>query len=163
MTTDAERYVIDASVGIKLFVDEPLSDEAHELFARLAENAATRFYVPDLFYTECANILWKYVNRHGMPEAEARRDLRRLDDLALDCVPTAHILHPALRLALRHGITVYDATYVATARLVRAPLVTADERLIRAIGDKERLLLPLSTALEGKAGDQGEAEEASTN
>ena len=50
---------------------------------------------------------------------------------------------------------------VATARLVHAPLVTADERLLRAVGDKERLLLPLSTVVGDRAEDEGKVGEGS--
>jgi predicted nucleic acid-binding protein len=46
------KYVIDASVAIKLFVSEPLSDKADTLFSFHDSNPSTRFYVPDLFYIE---------------------------------------------------------------------------------------------------------------
>ena len=49
--------VVDASVAIKLVITEPLSNEAHALFAHLARDPAARFFVPDLFDVECANIL----------------------------------------------------------------------------------------------------------
>lgn len=51
--------VVDASVGVKLFVNEAESELADRLFARLTAQPAAQFYVPDLFYIECANILWK--------------------------------------------------------------------------------------------------------
>lgn len=55
--------VVDASVGVKLFLIHPLSDEAHGLFTCLASDPPAHLYVPDLFYTECTNIFWKYVQR----------------------------------------------------------------------------------------------------
>ncbi|MGV2389251.1 MAG UNVERIFIED_CONTAM: hypothetical protein LVR29_16385 [Microcystis novacekii LVE1205-3] len=42
-----------------LLVD-PLSEKTIELFALLVE-PETEFLVPDLFYIEMANILWKYL------------------------------------------------------------------------------------------------------
>ena len=54
-------WVIDASVGLKLFIDDPLSEVVHDLFCQLAHDPPARFYVPDLFYIEIANVLWKYV------------------------------------------------------------------------------------------------------
>jgi hypothetical protein len=42
--------VVDASVGIKLFLVEAGSEEAHRLFAELAADPPARFYVPDLFF-----------------------------------------------------------------------------------------------------------------
>lgn len=50
--------VVDASIGIKLFLVEPLSDEAHALIAGLTSDLPARLRVPDLFYIECTNILW---------------------------------------------------------------------------------------------------------
>jgi hypothetical protein len=40
---------VDAGVGIKLFLVEPLSDRADALFAHLGEEPPAEFYVPDPF------------------------------------------------------------------------------------------------------------------
>jgi hypothetical protein len=32
---------------------------------RLAQDPPASFFVPDLFYIECTNILWKYVRHFG--------------------------------------------------------------------------------------------------
>jgi predicted nucleic acid-binding protein len=60
MSSERLRYVVDASVGIKLFIDEPLSDIAHALFEKLTEDPPVELFVPDLFYIECTNILVKW-------------------------------------------------------------------------------------------------------
>ena len=125
--------VVDASVGIKLFVAEELSERADRLFGRLAASPPARFYVPDLFYVECANILWKYVRRFGYPPANARQDVADLGALALTPVPAAGLLQPALELALDYGLTVYDACYAGLARELDLPLVTADAGLARQL------------------------------
>jgi len=44
--------VVDASVGIKLLLVEPLSDAAHAHFSGLAADPPAQLYVPDLFYIE---------------------------------------------------------------------------------------------------------------
>ncbi len=75
--------VVDASVGIKLVITESLSAEAHALFAHLAQDPAARFFVPELFYLECANILWKHTQRSGYPLADAQLNLSTLSALAL--------------------------------------------------------------------------------
>ena len=46
----SERYVVDASVAIKLFIKEPFSDQAESLFSIL-EAAPAALYVPDLDIT----------------------------------------------------------------------------------------------------------------
>ncbi|MBE7469126.1 MAG: twitching motility protein PilT [Anaerolineae bacterium] len=121
--------VVDASVGVKLFVNEEGSELADRLFARLTAQPAPQFYVPDLFYVECANILWKYVRRFGYSPANARQDVADLGALALVTISTADLLEPALNLALTHDITAYNASYVALAQQLNLPLITADALL----------------------------------
>ena len=125
--------VVDASVGIKLFLAEEDSDAADALFAQLAQLPPARFYVPDLFYSECANILWKYVRRFGYPAGNARQDVADLLALRLQTVSTADVLAPALALALQYDITAYDACYAALAQQLDLPLITADSPLRRKL------------------------------
>jgi predicted nucleic acid-binding protein len=125
--------VIDASVGIKLLLEEDLSDKADALFAQLVADPPARFYVPDLFYIECGNILWKHCQRFGYPRAQAREAIADLQALALTSVPTRELLPSSFALAIEHGITAYDASYVALAEGLRLPLVTADEKLVRML------------------------------
>jgi predicted nucleic acid-binding protein len=121
--------IVDASVGIKLFLIEDLSDVADRLFDQLAQDLPARFYVPDLFFVECANILWKYVRRFGYPPTKAYQDVADLAALALTTVSTADLLQPALELALTYDVTAYDATYAALAQRLTLPLITADAAL----------------------------------
>ena len=122
-------WVLDASIGIKLFLAEPLSDRVDALFDHLADALPARFYVPDLFYIECSNILWKYVRRFGYPLGTAQQNIADLARLPLQAVPTAALVEPALSLAAAHEITAYDAAYVALGERLSLPVVTADEAL----------------------------------
>ena len=123
--------VVDASVGIKLFLAETLSEQAHALFAHLADPLPAQLWVPDLFFVECSNILWKYVRRFGYPPKAAVQDVADLVRLPLQTVPTVALVESALKIALEHGLTAYDASYVALADRLGLPLVSADERLVR--------------------------------
>ena len=133
MTATRLECVVDASVGIKLFINEPLSDKADALFAHLAADPPAFLAVPDLFFVECANILWKHVRRFGYPVAEAHRDLVSLGRLSLHSTSTASLMAAALTIAVTHGITAYDACYAALARHLGVPCVTADEKLSRVL------------------------------
>ena len=123
--------VADASVGIKLFLVEPLADPADALFAGLAGTPPARLYVPDLFYVECANVVLKYVQRFGYSPKDAQQDVADLVRLPLQVVSTADLAEIALALALEHRIMAYDATYAALAQQASLPFLTADEALVR--------------------------------
>ncbi len=130
--------VVGASVGIKLFLVEDGSEAAHRLFAKLTPNVTpetppARFYVPDLFFVECGNILWKYVRRYGYAAGSARQDMADLQALRLQTVSTADLLTPAFELALQYDLTTYDACYAALAQQLSLPLITADVPLTRKL------------------------------
>jgi len=133
MTEVLLRYVMDASVGIKLFIDEEFSDKVQHLFARLAEDPRAEIHVPDLFYIECANILLKYTRRFNRPLEDSLADIRDLNELALKVTSTAELIEDALALAAEKKLTAYDACYVVLAQKLEMPLVTADAPLVKAI------------------------------
>ena len=83
--------VVDASVGVKLFLPEELSENATELFREIT-GVRKRFFVPDLFYAECANIFWKSVRRLVIPSDEAQDSLQDLKGLSLLPVATSGLL-----------------------------------------------------------------------
>jgi predicted nucleic acid-binding protein len=134
MITTPVACVVDASVGIKLVVTEALSSDAHGLFAHLARDPAARFYVPDLFDIECTNILWKYIQRAAYPLADAQLNLATLTALALQRLPVTNLAADALAIAATHGISAYDACYVAASQRLGLPLVTADSKLVTKMG-----------------------------
>jgi predicted nucleic acid-binding protein len=121
--------VVDASVGVKLFLAEDLSEVAESLFFG-PWNGRQRFFVPDLFYSECSNIFWKHVRRLGYPPDEARESLQDLKSLTLLSVSSTSLLSSAFELALDYGISAYDASYAALAQELSLPLITADEKLV---------------------------------
>jgi len=147
MTPPPARYVIDASVGVKLVLDEPGSDDAHALLARVADDPRGRIYVPDLFWAECANVLWKHVKRLQLAKERAAENLSRLLALPVTELRTRELASTALRLAIEHDISAYDATYVAAAEHADAPLVTADGPLLDAFRGKQPTVLSLAEAL----------------
>ena len=133
MSSERFRYVVDASVGIKLFIDEPLSDIAHALFEKLTEDPPAELFVPDLFYIECTNILLKYMRRFGRSLENSRTDLADLTLLAIKSTPTLDLMEDALVLANERNLTAYDACYAILAKRMGVPLITADEPMVKVI------------------------------
>lgn len=66
------RAVVDASVVVKIFVPETLSPEAEAVFTRFASETSAELVVPDLFFIECANVFWKWVQRSAYPAKAAQ-------------------------------------------------------------------------------------------
>jgi predicted nucleic acid-binding protein len=133
MIAERLRCVVDASVGIKLFVDEPGSEEVYTLFARLADDPPAELYVPDLFYIECTNILLKYMRRFGRSLEDTQADVLDLAALQLRSTPTSLLMGEALTLAAERNLTAYDACYAVLARRLEVPLITADEEIVSAV------------------------------
>lgn len=133
MSSERFRYVVDASVGVKLFIDEPFSDIAHALFEKLTEDPPAELFVPDLFYIECTNILLKYMRRFGRSLEDSRADLADLNLLAIKSAPTLDLMEDALVLANERNLSAYDACYAILARRLDIPLITADEPMAKVI------------------------------
>ena len=133
MSDSPLRFVVDASVGIKLFVEEEFSEQAHALFSHLAADPPAELYVPDLFYIECASILLKYTRRFGRSPDDSQADLADLNRLALKSTPTADLMEEALSLGSEKNLTAYDACYAVLAGQLDIPMITADKSLALAI------------------------------
>ena len=127
--------VLDASVAAKWFLPragEPLAEEAVALLRRYAEGAI-QLTVPDLFWAELGNILWKAVRAGRIPEKAATEALTGILGYALPTVGGRELSEDALAIALSTGRTVYDAMYVALAVQRGCTFVTADERLVNSL------------------------------
>lgn len=133
--------VVDASVAIKWFVDEPDSAEA---VAVLRHPIAA----PDLLAPECANILWKKVGRGELRANEAETIALALEGAVITLHPTRSYLADATRIACALGRAASDCFYLALAEKLQQPLVTADRRLVNAIrADRAKRFAQLVTPL----------------
>jgi predicted nucleic acid-binding protein len=130
--------VLDASVAAKWFLpaeDEPLAPEARHLFSRFSAEEVD-FRVPDIFWAEIGSILWKAIRQGRCTKSTAQSALRFLADLELPAVPSLDLLELGFEIALTFGRSVYDGLYVSLAVASKATLVTADERLVNALGSR---------------------------
>lgn len=120
----SQRFVVlDASVGVKWFRDEPGSDAARELLRQHAAGAV-RLVVPSLFFYEVIDV----ARRHFGPDG-ARRIWQSLSaDELVYSNPDAELLDRTVEVAATLGCTLYDAAAPALAEHLGCELVSADHK-----------------------------------
>ena len=92
-----------------------------------------QFVVPDLFWPELGNALWKAVRRNIIERNRAERGLASVMDLDIPTLSSLQFLPEAMRLAINYRRAVYDCLYVALAVQSDTSLITADERLANSL------------------------------
>ena len=127
--------VLDASVAAKWFLpaaQEPLVNEA---FLLLNDHAAgrTQFIVPDLFWAEFGNIMWKAVRQTRCTRQAGESAITLLKQRSFPTIPSTNLLDVAFGIASAFDRTVYDCLYIALAVESQCAFITADERLANAV------------------------------
>lgn len=124
--------VIDSSVVHKWLhaLGESRAEEATHILHEHLEGSVT-LMAPSFMPVEVANSLrWKRHIEH--PEViELIADLAAIDIALFD--PTYERVNRATTLAYEHGMSVYDALFLALAEELACPLVTADRRAFAGI------------------------------
>ena len=132
------RFVLDVSTAAKWVLPsdgEPLVKEANELLVRFRKGEAD-FLVPDLFWAELGNVLWKTVRAGRQTKKHAEDSLRELRSLDLKTTATRELSDDAFSIACATERSFYDSIYVALAVQSGVSLITADERLVSALGTR---------------------------
>ncbi len=139
--------VVDASVMVALYVEEPLSAPARAALLG-AREAGDELHAPDLLLAECANAFWKRVG-HGeldrdsaMSAIGALADLEDLDRHPLD----GHLIPSALSIAIAHSLTAYDATYAALAVQLGGTAISGDSRFVKRATEAGLPVVPIAAA-----------------
>lgn len=123
--------VLDSSAALAWIFGDEAAPEMDAVFDQVAERGA---FVPSLWILEIANALTVALRRERITRNErddALADLAALD-VSIDPETEQHAWKATLQLADRHGLSVYDASYLELAQRKRLPLVTLDHALVRA-------------------------------
>ena len=116
--------VIDASIAVKWVVEEDGTPEA------LALRQKSKLIAPELLVAECANILWKKVQRSELSKAEALLAARLLQGAEIELLPMRSLLEAATHMSIEIDHPAYDCLYLAVAIQRECQFVTADERFL---------------------------------
>lgn len=118
--------VVDASVVLKLVIQESDSDHARLLVAR------EMLAAPDLLLVECANSLCVKSRRKQISVSDAAGAFAAIEAMPIRILPMRRHVAAAQAIAFELDQTVYDCIYLAAAVAERAILVTADKTLVQA-------------------------------
>ena len=121
--------VLDANVVVKWFVADPLREAALE--ARLAWASPI---APSLLTVELANAFRRYVVQQGFDRDVARANIDLVGRM-VRLIDHKTYLDEAVVMACDRNHSVQDRVYAVMALRQGLPLVTADGKLARKLGD----------------------------
>ena len=128
-------FVLDASVAAKWALPpsgEKFTAEALELLDRFGKGQIN-FIVPDLFWAELANVLWKAVRIGRATAVNAQSAMSEIRQRGLITISSESVIERALSIAIAFDRSAYDSVYVALAVASKCELVTDDEKLANAL------------------------------
>src|SRR5262245_7687928 len=126
------NYVIDTSVDIKTYVQEQDSNKAVRL-RNDYHQGVHGLIAPDIFPTEMCNVLMILERSGKIKPGEADLFFKQFLSGLPPLVTAVPLLPRALEIAKLFRQTVYDCLYVALAEREGRELVTADDKLVKAV------------------------------
>ncbi|MBX9992266.1 type II toxin-antitoxin system VapC family toxin [Phreatobacter oligotrophus] len=117
--------VVDASVVVKWYTDEPDSPSARSILI-----SGTDLIAPDVIVAEVLNALWSKRRKGLMPHLDLDELERSLLGSFTEIAPSSVVMKSAFTIALDLDHPVYDCLYLALAAARDCRLVTADARLL---------------------------------
>jgi predicted nucleic acid-binding protein len=117
--------VVDASVAVKWFLDEPGDREARALVER-----SEALIAPELIVAEVLNAIWKRLLAGDADIRQGPRVAAVLPKVLAQIRSLGPLAARALEIAAELRHPAYDCFYLALAEEQRAQLVTADRRLL---------------------------------
>ena len=125
-----KRFVLDASVALAWFIDNPVPPLAERLRRELS--GGDQAIVPALWHLEMANGFVMAERRRILGAADIARaaiDIGFLLGPAIESVSDFVSIKQALGTARAFQLTAYDAVYLETSIRRELPLATLDRRL----------------------------------
>jgi len=123
-----KKVVLDASIAIKWFFDEVGSKKALQ-FQKQLENGLIKVFVPQIFFFEVVNVI---KTKPASTSDHVKRVIKIIFNLPFNSEKVAsRLLLRTNFYAQKYGLTIYDASYVALARMLKIDFITTDEKLVK--------------------------------
>jgi predicted nucleic acid-binding protein len=133
-----KKCVIDTSVVVKWFSEEPKTSEA-EMVLNQAHEGAMELYAPDILIYELANALWK--GKH-LPLPIISDALERIYNSPIQLLaPDKLLSFSSAQFMTNYDLTFYDASYVGLSHVLKMPLLTANPKDHKKVKEIEQIQL----------------------
>lgn len=148
-----KRVILDASVVLKWYlVDEALEEKALHLLES-HYNGRIALMAPELLGYELASGLVIAARRGRIPEPVVSEALEGFWSLGIEMVSARRVSPRLVHWCRSYGLTAYDASYAALTEMKEAVLITADEKLYRAVHAEGGSTIRLQDLEEGETGE----------
>jgi predicted nucleic acid-binding protein len=138
------KYALDSNVAFKWLVKEALSDKA-ELLRLDFQNGIHQLIAPDILPVEVVHALTRAERQGRVTQAEGAV-------LYSDLMTNLPLLHPyipllprAYEISSQMRVGVYDCLHISLAEQEKCDLITADDKLLKALQAAFPFIRHLST------------------
>jgi predicted nucleic acid-binding protein len=126
------RLVVDSSVVLKWFVDEP----QRELAVRILDGDDL-LIAPDLLLCEVTNALWRKARTGEVTPLQVSEAIHELGTILTLRPVTSEMTEMAFQIAQEIGHSIYDCMFLACAMQEKAELITADVKFIEKLNQQD--------------------------
>lgn len=126
------RYILDASVAIRWYIDEAKHDNAIKVLEKLLKEPE-KFAVPELFPFEMLSVLYRL---HSEAQQIFDNEINRILHSGILRYPMTENIYTRADRFIKKGLNGYDAVYVALAEELSGVWLTFDIKAHKKIASE---------------------------
>lgn len=126
------ELVLDTSVAVKFQVPEEGYEKARQVQGAL-EDGSLSLLAPGTILPEIFNAFWQKYRRKELTHDEVRQGWELISELPLNFYAPEDLMPHAAEISLESGVIIYDALFLALAEDAETVMLTADDKLLKAI------------------------------
>jgi predicted nucleic acid-binding protein len=138
------KYILDSNVALKWVLPEKDDDKAIRIRDGFGQGIH-ELHSPDVFPIEVAHSLAKAERRGDIKQGDGAHKMADVFTYMPNLHPYLALLPKAFAIASQFRIGVYDCLYVVLAEPEGCKLMTADDRLVRALQATFPFITPLAS------------------